>query len=107
MHKSVKTLTLSGGTAGAEDWESVETVIGGPVRVFRIDIDDALVTAASPGLEFDDDAGTALAASDASTLLFTEDDDAVEHEGRIVAAVVAAVDACAENDEVVVTIFYE
>jgi len=107
MHKSVKTLTLSGGTAGAEDWESAEIVIGGPVRVFRIDIDDTGVTAASPGLEFDDADGVSLAATDASTLLFTEDDDAVEHEGRIVESVVAACDALAEDDEVAVTIFYE
>lgn len=107
MHKTRKTITLSGGTAGAEDWGSTEVLVGGPSRIFRIDLDDALVTAASPGFEFDDELGVSLAATDAKTLLWTADDNAVQHEGIVVGAVVAAVDSCAETDVAIVTIWWE
>lgn len=107
MHKTRKTITLSGGTTGAEDWGSTEVVVGGPSRIFRIDIDDALVTAAAPGEQFEDELGIALAATDPKTLLWTADDNAVQYEGIVVGAVVAAVDSCAETDALIVTIWWE
>lgn len=101
-----RTLTLSGGTTGAEDWSSTERLLGGLCRVFRISTNDDGVTAAAPAIEVDDQNGNSI---DLDTDLYATDGEvaATGFRGILVEGLYAAMDDFAEDDEFILTIQFE
>jgi len=101
-----RTLTLSGGTTGAEDWGSTEKLTGGLIRVFRINVNQDGITAVAPAMQVNDENGDSVTLDED---LYTTDPDTAgsSFQGILVESLTADFDDLAEDDVVVLTIEFE